>query len=132
MLKAQEEIPMPTPEDNIVRVIEDGLTYMGAVVLRMRNVPVPIRRGNAIVGLRRAHPSTDGMADLLVIFPPDGTTVWIEAKQPGRYQQPNQKEFERRVKAAGGRYIVAHGWEDVVGQLAPVLTAANKVKGKRV
>lgn len=106
-----------TPEGAILSMIEDGLRLSGALVLRMRNVPVPIRVGNKIVALRKAERSTLGMADLLVVFPPSGLHVWIEVKSKKGTLRQEQKDFAEKIKKVGGKYIVARSWEEVVSQL---------------
>lgn len=117
-----------TPEGAILKTIEEGLRLSGALVFRMRNVPVPIRLGKKIVALRHAEPSTLGMADLLVVFPPEGEHVWIEVKQPGKYQRPDQKRFAEKIEKAGGKYIVARSWEDVVGSLFHEMMRQKRIK----
>lgn len=53
----------------------------------------------------RANPSrVTGVSDIIAIK--SHRVVWIEVKQPGKYQTPNQKEFEKQIRDHGGEYVV--------------------------
>ena len=59
-----------------------------------------------------------GAPDLMLIF--KGKAIGVEVKLPGKKQQPNQVEFERKMKMAGGGYHVIHSPEealDIISQL---------------
>ena len=53
-----------------------------------------------------------GVADLVVLLP--GEALFLEVKQPKKYQRPSQKEFEEIVSDLGFRYYVVRSLEDVV------------------
>jgi hypothetical protein len=53
-----------------------------------------------------------GVADLVVLLP-KAKTIFLEVKAPKKYQQPTQKEFERKVKELGHDYYVVRSIEDV-------------------
>jgi predicted lipase len=40
-------------------------------------------------------------------------TLFIEAKSKTGRQSPAQLEFQRRLEAAGGHYVLARSWRDV-------------------
>ncbi|SRR5260221_6482461 len=52
-----------------------------------------------------------GSPDIVCVI--DGMYVGIEVKGTGGRQSDNQKEFELRLQAAGGEYILAYTIEDV-------------------
>ena len=41
----------------------------------------------------------------------------LEVKAPKGKQSDHQKEFQRKLEAAGGWYILAHGLDDVLHSL---------------
>jgi len=47
----------------------------------------------------------------------DGQYVGIEVKGPKGKQSAHQKEFQKKLEAAGGKYILAYSLEDVIGVL---------------
>lgn len=48
----------------------------------------------------------------------DAQYVGIEVKGPKGKQSDDQKEFQRHLEAAGGRYILAYSVEDVSAALS--------------
>ena len=42
-----------------------------------------------------------------------GKYIGIEVKKKGGWQNPNQKEFEGRLRLAGGEYLLVHSLEEV-------------------
>ena len=59
-----------------------------------------------------------GFSDLLCLAP-GGKTYFIECKQPGKYQRPDQKKFQKAVESYGFTYILARSVEDVRKVIAP-------------
>ena len=55
--------------------------------------------------------SMRGVPDIILIL--KGNFVGLEVKPPGKYQSPEQKEFERNCLAAGGEYHVVRSIEDL-------------------
>jgi hypothetical protein len=47
----------------------------------------------------------------------NGQYVGIEVKAPKGKQSEHQKEFQRKLEAAGGRYILAYSLDDVISEL---------------
>ena len=54
---------------------------------------------------------TVGSPDIVCVI--NGQFVGIEVKAPNGKQSEHQKEFQERLEAAGGRYLVAHSLDDV-------------------
>jgi hypothetical protein len=52
-----------------------------------------------------------GSPDIVCVI--DGNYVGIEVKAPKGKQSDHQKEFQRKLEAAGGRYILAYSLDDV-------------------
>jgi hypothetical protein len=102
-------------EIGIQRNILDNLVWRGIFCWRSQATPVPIRRGRAIVGLRKIDPHLVGMPDVMALI--HGTFVAIEVKSKTGRQRPEQKEWEARVKKNRGIYILARSWEDVAREL---------------
>ena len=46
-----------------------------------------------------------------------GQYVGIEVKGPGGKQSDHQKQFQERLEGAGGRYILARFFEEVIADL---------------
>lgn len=96
--------------------------------LRLRGFwPVAVPNGAQIAGSAKQramrvafmkaaglHP---GFPDLIVLGP-KGITGFIEVKAEGGYQQPTQKECERRLLEWGHCYAVCRSIEDVEDTLA--------------
>jgi hypothetical protein len=53
-----------------------------------------------------------GAPDTICVI--DGQFVGIEVKAPKGKQNDHQKDFERNLVAAGGKYILAFSLEDVI------------------
>ena len=49
-----------------------------------------------------------------IVFVVNGQYAGIEVEASKGRQSDNQKEFQRQLEAAGGRYILAHSLDDVV------------------
>ena len=52
-----------------------------------------------------------GSPDIVCVI--GGRYVGIEVKRPGGKQSDDQKEFQARLEAAGGRYLVVHSVEQI-------------------
>lgn len=61
----------------------------------------------------RAMPkySINGVPDILLVK--DGFLIGLEVKRPKTTQSPVQKEFEKKLKDAGGEYHVVRSIDDV-------------------
>ena len=96
----------------------DTLRKLGILCWPHKNIPVPIRQGSGkgsrIVGLRKADPYLVGLPDVFVVI--DGRLICIEMKRKASYwdQQPEQKEWQRRLEKAGARYILAYSLDEVL------------------
>lgn len=53
-----------------------------------------------------------GSPDIVCVV--DGQYVGIEVKAPQGRQSEHQKDFQQRLEAVGGRYILAHDLDDVI------------------
>ena len=53
-----------------------------------------------------------GSPDICVVK--DGFFIGLEVKQKGGRQSPEQKDWEKRVKEAGGEYYVVSSIDDVI------------------
>ena len=60
-----------------------------------------------------------GSSDLIAIV--KGIFVGVEVKRPGGKQSDYQKAFQRNVEEAGGAYILAYSWNDVVPIINQIL-----------
>lgn len=98
-------------ETLIQRTILDALTWRKILCWRQQSIPVPIRRGRAIVGLRRADPHTIGMPDICAII--KGRFYGIEIKSETGKQSLDQKRWEKLIVDNDGVYILARSWDDV-------------------
>lgn len=56
-----------------------------------------------------------GSPDIVCVI--NGQYVGIEVKAPGGRQSEHQKEFQRQLEAAGGRYILAYSLDEVLERL---------------
>lgn len=102
---------MKVSEKQIQDSIIDWLNWNGWLALRLKNVPTPIHQEGKIAAFRKGDPSTDGIADILALK--TGQCVWLEVKRPSGKQTPNQIEFEKKVKKAGGEYYVVRSIDEV-------------------
>lgn len=104
-------------ESQIQRTILDGLLRLGIFAWRNNVLPVPIRRGRQIVGVRTVDPHIAGMPDIFCLIPCPccrrGMLIGIEVKVPGGKQRPTQIEWEQKMKEKGGLYILAYSFDDV-------------------
>lgn len=54
-----------------------------------------------------------GAPDIVCVIA--GQYVGIEVKAPKGKQSDHQKEFQKKLEAAGGKYVLAYSLEDVLG-----------------
>lgn len=104
-------------ETDIQREILQKLHMNGLLAWRNQQIPVPIRRGSFIVGLRAADPFTKGQPDIMVLS--KGTLYGIEVKKPGGKQSVEQKLWQQRLINNGGVYILAYSWNEVQNYFDP-------------
>lgn len=110
---------MKEKESDIQRTILDGLAAMHIWAIRMNS--------GAMYGSHKGKRwavrfGRKGMADILalrlktVLWTGDHliSPTWIEVKQPGKKQTPDQILFQKEVEAEGHRYILATSWEGVL------------------
>lgn len=98
-------------ESEIQRSILDNLRWRGILAFRCQPAPVPVRKGNAVVGFRRADAFNVGMPDIVCVI--RGRFVGIEVKSQTGRQRPEQRVWQERIANAGGVYVLARSWEDV-------------------
>lgn len=96
-------------ESNVQSAICDYLALRKHFFSRINNVPVYDSARDRYRALPK-H-TMPGFPDIIVIK--DGFFVGLEVKGPGGRQSPEQKEFERACKAAGGEYYVVRSIDDV-------------------
>jgi|SRR3990167_3703976 len=91
--------------------ILDMLTALKIFFWRSQPLPVPIRRGNAIVGLRRVPDELRGMPDIMILH--EGRFIGVECKSSIGKQSDEQKYWQKQIEEQGGVYVVARSWSDV-------------------
>lgn len=116
-------VPIRTErEKDIQKTILEGLSALRIWHMRTNSGAMFAEHGGKKRMLRFGR---KGMADILVLFRYERDfdydqivqvvkPIWIEVKKPGNPQSPDQELFQSEVEAEGHRYIVAHGWEDVL------------------
>jgi hypothetical protein len=60
----------------------------------------------------------NGVSDFLAVI--DGKIVCLEIKSPSGVQSESQKEFEKQIKAAGGKYFVVRSISDIKDALGMI------------
>jgi len=98
-------------ETEIQASIIELLHTMGLLAWRCQAIPVPIRRGNQIVGLRKANGFTVGIPDILLVI--KGRLIGIEVKDHKGKLSPEQEVWRDRILKAGGLWMLARGVEEV-------------------
>jgi hypothetical protein len=95
-------------ESEIQRSICDYLALRKYCFWRTNNIPAPLASG----GFRSLPKYTPrGLPDIIIVR--DGWFIALEVKKKGGYQSKEQKEFEARIKDAGGEYWVVRSIDDV-------------------
>lgn len=103
-------------ETTIQRAILDHLAYTGWLVWREQSIPVPIRRGRAIVGLRKADPHKVGMPDIFAIK--HGRLLAVEVKSKTGKPSPEQYEWRAKLIAHGAHHLFARSVDEVIAYIA--------------
>lgn len=107
-------------EAQIQRQIIDLLLTLGWTVIRVNGGAMRGEGGRFVRFIFWRSPGmpdweNGGVSDLIALG--DGRTLYIEVKRPGGKQRPNQKKFEKAVRAARLTYIVVES----VGELLSFL-----------
>lgn len=92
-------------ESDIQRTIIDYLNVKKIFHFRNNSGALPTLHGGFI------RFGAVGSPDIIAVV--KGTFVGIEVKNKTGKQSPAQKDFQERLEAAGGRYILAKQLEDV-------------------
>ena len=103
----------PIKEVYIQRAILDLLVWRGFLAWREQSIPVPIRRGSKIVGLRKADPHKVGMPDIFALK--GGRLLAIEVKSATGKPSPEQFEWKEKLERAGALHLFARSVEEVEG-----------------
>lgn len=102
--------PQPK-ESEIQRAILDYLTLRG--IFHYRNNSGAFAMPATETHQRRFfRAGAVGAPDIVCVV--NGQYVGIEVKAPRGKQSEHQMEFQRRLEAAGGRYILAYSIDDVI------------------
>ena len=77
------------------------------------NNPVPVRdKAGSVCGIKKTH-ANKGAGDLL-IQAPGGRAFWLECKTGNRKQTKEQKNFQAKWEAGGGKYYVVRSVRDAL------------------
>jgi hypothetical protein len=100
-------------ESHVQRQILDYLALKGIFHYRQNSgaFAIPETANHARRFFRAGVP---GVPDIICVI--KGQFVGIEVKAPKGKQSEHQKEFQRKIEAAGGRYVLAHSLEDVISE----------------
>ena len=75
-------------------------------------------RGKATAAKLKAEGVVAGVADLCLAVPKGGYgALYIEMKQKGNYQQPNQKRWQKICESVGNRYVVCKTIEEFMSEI---------------
>ena len=102
-------------ETTIQRAILDYLSYTGWLVWREQSIPVPIRRGRAIVGLRKADPHKVGMPDIFAIK--NGIILAVEVKSATGKPSSDQIRWRDKLMANGAHHLFARSVDEVIAYI---------------
>lgn len=83
----------------------------------MRELPIEtrlVREVERIGGLapKWVSPGNSGVTDRLVILP-NGVTVYVETKAPGKPLRPLQRKWAKELKKRGHRHYKIDSYEDI-------------------
>lgn len=97
------------PAPRVIRpVLERDVLRKALAWLRLQGPSVFVERINVARfgpdGGRQYQSAQKGSADLHVTV--NGRALYVECKRPGARQRPEQVRYQRRVEAAGNRYII--------------------------
>lgn len=101
---------MGARETPIQSAILELLQWKGVFAWRCQAIPVPIRRGNQIVGLRAANEETLGIPDILGCH--KGRLFGIEVKSAKGVLSDGQKRWRDNILKAGGAWTCARSTEE--------------------
>jgi Holliday junction resolvase len=104
-------------EADVQRAILEYLTLKGIFHYR-NNSGAFVFPQTATTSRRFFKAGALGSPDIVCVV--NGQYVGIEVKGTRGKQSDNQKEFQRRLEEAGGRYILAYSLDDVVSALHKV------------
>lgn len=104
------------PESYVVKTCQEWLSLHGVFQWRNNTGAMKTARGGFI------RFGEVGSPDILAIKSPAGQFVGIECKATGGKQSEHQKQFEERLKASGGEYILVHP-ENVIKKMEEVFLA---------
>lgn len=75
-------------------------------------------RGKATAAKLKAEGVVAGVADLCLAVPKGGFgALYIEMKQRGNYQQPNQKKWQAACERVGNKYVVCKSIEEFMREI---------------
>lgn len=107
-------MPKATISETVIqRAILDYLAYTGWLVWREQSIPVPIRQGRKIVGLRKADPHKVGMPDIMAVK--HGRLLAVEVKSKTGKPSPEQYDWKAKLERAGALHLFASSVEEVEG-----------------
>lgn len=99
-------------ESSVLKACTALLDVRGLLWFRSQSTPAPLPGG----GFRR-YTGLRGLADLVVVLPPDGRALFVECKSPRGRVRPEQQLFLDRAARDGAEVCVI--WD--VGQLDRLL-----------
>lgn len=109
-MDSRKDAAKPRKESEVKKAVQDWLKAHGYTFYRMNTgMSMMPGRGGKLMPVRFGTP---GMADLLVILPPNGRAVWLEIKRPlgprggtgGSDQSPDQVLFADEQSRLGAGY----------------------------
>lgn len=110
-----------TPEGYVMAAVEDYLSVKGHGFIRCNAGDIFGEKNGQRWRIKLHEPGT---ADFLAFREIPGgldgcpfksfQLIWIECKAPNGSQSPVQRDFERRKRAEGHRYILCYGIDDLV------------------
>lgn len=100
---------MKGPESVIQKAILEYLSYRPGFYYRQNTGAITLGDGNS---RRFVRFGTRGAADITGIK--EGRRIEIEVKAPGRKQTKDQKEYQKKIEANGGLYVLAYSVDDVM------------------
>lgn len=102
---------MGSKETPIQSLILEFLKLKRILAWRNQAVPVPVRRGGEIVGLRSANKDTIGIPDILGCI--NGRLFAIEVKSEKGALSVEQKRWRDDILREGGAWVCARSLEEV-------------------
>lgn len=99
-------------ETQIQAAILEYLHLRKIMAWRCQAIAAPIRRGNTIVGLRRANPETIGIPDILGVI--RGRLFAIEVKTSVGRPSPAQLEWKEKLERNGALWTIARSVDEAI------------------